>query len=86
MLVDVVGAKPHLPKPHLAAGSLRLLITKQHDLGVTPWCVRAALQVADMVQARVEAGKNYGVILIPEGLIEQVQDVRALISGEAAWA
>ncbi len=40
------------------------------------------LQIADMVQARVEMGKNYGVVLIPEGLIEQVHDVSALISGE----
>ena len=34
-----------------------------------------------MVEARCEAGKNYGVVLIPEGLIEQVHDVSALISG-----
>ncbi|GAB4813047.1 hypothetical protein N2152v2_000093 [Parachlorella kessleri] len=39
-----------------------------------------AVQVADMVVARVEAGRNYGVVLVPEGLIEQVHDVSALIS------
>jgi hypothetical protein len=44
----------------------------------------AGPQIADMVVARVEAGRNYGVVLIPEGLIEQVHDVSALISGESS--
>ncbi|GAB4824078.1 hypothetical protein N2152v2_011124 [Parachlorella kessleri] len=56
----------------VAANKLNL-----HDLAVQ---VGAVAQVADMVQLRVEAGKNYGVILIPEGLIMEVQDVRSLIS------
>lgn len=51
-------------------------------VGLLHWYCPMVLQVADMVEARVEAGKNYGVILIPEGLIEQVHDVSALISGE----
>jgi 6-phosphofructokinase len=32
-------------------------------------------QVADIVAARAQAGKNYGVILIPEGLLEHVPEV-----------
>lgn len=28
------------------------------------------LQIADVVVARAEAGKNYGVVLVPEGLVE----------------
>ncbi|KAK9839495.1 hypothetical protein WJX81_005636 [Elliptochloris bilobata] len=36
-------------------------------------------QVADIVAARAAVGKNYGVILIPEGLLEHVPEVSALI-------
>ena len=34
-------------------------------------------QVADIVAARARLGKNYGVILIPEGLLEHVPEVIA---------
>ena len=33
-------------------------------------------QLADMVAARAEDDKNYGIILLPEGLIEHVPEVR----------
>ena len=33
----------------------------------------------------MEGGKNYGVILIPEGLIEQVHDVKELIGGARGY-
>lgn len=36
-------------------------------------------QLADMVAARADAGKNYGVVLVPEGLIECVPEVGVLI-------
>jgi pyrophosphate--fructose-6-phosphate 1-phosphotransferase len=36
-------------------------------------------QLADMVAKRAEDGKNYGVILIPEGTIEFIPEVRLLI-------
>lgn len=32
-----------------------------------------------MVAARAEQGKNYGVVLIPEGLIEHIPEMNALI-------
>lgn len=32
-------------------------------------------QVADIIAARAALGKNYGVILIPEGLLEHVPEV-----------
>ena len=32
-------------------------------------------QLADIVAARAEDGKNYGIILLPEGLIEHVPEV-----------
>ena len=35
--------------------------------------------VSDAVLRRVEIGRNYGVILVPEGLIEFLPDVKALI-------
>ena len=35
------------------------------------------VQLADMVAARAEQGRNYGVVLLPEGLIENVPEVRA---------
>jgi len=34
-------------------------------------------QVADIVAARARLGKNYGVVLIPEGLLEHVPEVTA---------
>jgi pyrophosphate--fructose-6-phosphate 1-phosphotransferase len=37
-------------------------------------------KVADIVRRRAEAGKQFGVCLIPEGLIEFIPEVRALIS------
>ncbi|MGL1903850.1 MAG: diphosphate--fructose-6-phosphate 1-phosphotransferase [Fibrobacterales bacterium] len=36
--------------------------------------------IADMVEARAAAGKNFGVILIPEGLVEFIPEIKALIS------
>lgn len=39
-----------------------------------------------MVVKRHEAGKSYGVILIPEGLIEQVYDMKALIEGALTFS
>lgn len=39
-----------------------------------------ASQIADVVAARAAIGKNYGVVLVPEGLIEFVHDVRGLIA------
>ena len=35
----------------------------------------APAQLADIVAARSEDGKNYGIILLPEGLIEHVPEV-----------
>ena len=32
-------------------------------------------QIADIVAGRAEEGKNYGIVLIPEGLIEHVPQV-----------
>ncbi|EZG43176.1 phosphofructokinase [Gregarina niphandrodes] len=37
-------------------------------------------EVADMVEARHKLGKDYGVVLLPEGLIEFIPEVGALIS------
>ena len=39
--------------------------------------VAYVVQLADMVAARVQQGKNYGVVLVPEGLIECVPEVRS---------
>lgn len=36
--------------------------------------------IADIVQKRAAAGKNYGLVLIPEGLIEFIPEVKQLIS------
>lgn len=36
--------------------------------------------LTDVVQKRAESGKNYGVILIPEGLIEFIPEMKQLIS------
>jgi 6-phosphofructokinase len=40
------------------------------------------LQVADMIVQRAEMGKNYGVVLIPEGLVEYMHDVSTMIAGK----
>lgn len=37
------------------------------------------MQLADVVAARAADGKNYGVVLLPEGLIEFVPEVGKLI-------
>ncbi len=37
-------------------------------------------EISDLVAERAKQGKNYGVILIPEGIIEFLVDIRALIS------
>lgn len=36
--------------------------------------------LADLICKRSELGKNYGVILVPEGLIEFIPEVKKLIS------
>jgi pyrophosphate--fructose-6-phosphate 1-phosphotransferase len=36
-------------------------------------------QICDMVEARSKAGKNYGVVLIPEGVIEFIPEFKSLI-------
>jgi diphosphate-dependent phosphofructokinase len=36
-------------------------------------------QIADLICARSEAGKNYGVILIPEGIIEFIAEFKLMI-------
>ena len=38
------------------------------------------MELADMIEARSKDGKDYGVILIPEGLIEFIPECNALIS------
>ena len=37
-------------------------------------------EIADIVEKRFESGKNYGVILIPEGVIEFIPEVKQLIT------
>ena len=37
------------------------------------------VRIADLVEKRAELGKNYGVILIPEGLIEHMPEMAVLI-------
>lgn len=37
------------------------------------------MQICDAIQARGEQGKNYGVVLLPEGLIERIPEFRALL-------
>ena len=39
-----------------------------------------AEHLADIVAKRAEAGKNFGVIIIPEGLIEFIPEIKALIA------
>lgn len=36
-------------------------------------------EIVDLIIARADSGKNYGVILIPEGLIEFIPEIRQLI-------
>ena len=38
------------------------------------------MQLADIVAARAKDGKNYGIILLPEGLIEHVPEVSMIFS------
>lgn len=38
------------------------------------------MQLADIVQSRSENGRNYGVVLLPEGLIEFVPEMGRLIA------
>jgi len=38
------------------------------------------MQVADVICKRSDRGKNYGVILVPEGLIEFIPEIKVLIS------
>ena len=40
------------------------------------------MQLAGMVAARAEGGKNYGVILLPEGLIEHIPEVKHMLPSE----
>lgn len=49
------------------------------ELGPEKYILTLLLQLADMVAARAQAGKNYGVVLVPEGLIECVPEVRSRI-------
>ncbi len=37
-------------------------------------------QIADVIAARADAGKNYGIVLIPEGIIEFLPETKLLIS------
>ncbi len=37
--------------------------------------------IADIVAKRAEAGKNFGIALIPEGLIEFIPEIKSMISG-----
>ena len=44
-------------------------------------------EVAALVNERVAAGKDYGVILVPEGLLERLADVRGLVHDiDLLWA
>merc|ERR1712216_265601 len=37
-------------------------------------------QMCDMVEARYKKGKNYGIVLLPEGLIDFVPEVSSVIA------
>ena len=37
------------------------------------------MQLADIICERAKRGKNYGVVLVPEGLIEFIPEVKLLI-------
>lgn len=37
------------------------------------------VEIGDMVKVRAEQGKNFGIILVPEGLIEFIPEIKALI-------
>ncbi len=43
-------------------------------------------EITDLIVKRAELGKNYGLILIPEGLIEFLPDMKSLISELNAFA
>ncbi len=45
------------------------------------------VQLADIVAARAKDGKNYGIMLLPEGLIEHVPEVSLMTPhpGPYAW-
>ena len=43
------------------------------------------MQLADMVAARAKDGKNYGIILLPEGLIEHVPEVSPGLAITLGW-
>lgn len=44
------------------------------------WGLKEAVsQLANLIESRANLGKNYGVIVIPEGLIEAFYDVQALL-------
>ena len=45
-----------------------------------PESVCPSMQLADIVQCRSEQGRDYGVALLPEGLIEFVPEVGTLIA------
>lgn len=54
-------------------------------IGEELWQRKATLfdvanEIADLVIARAQQKKNYGVILVPEGIIEFVTDIKALIA------
>ena len=56
---------------------------KNHNKGsrnVTFLSYHCLLQLADVVQARSEQNRDYGVVLLPEGLIESVPDVGHLFA------
>lgn len=40
---------------------------------------QVTMQVADIICKRAEIGKNYGIILVPEGLIEFIPEMSLLI-------
>lgn len=43
--------------------------------------------IADMVEARAKQGKNYGSVVIPEGLIESIPEIKLLLQElDAAYA
>lgn len=43
-------------------------------------------ELADVVAARAAAGCSYGVVLLPEGLIEHIQEVLCARPGCHAWS
>lgn len=39
-------------------------------------------ELADSISSRAASGKNYGVVLVPEGAIAYIPEIRGLIAGE----